>query len=132
MYRYHCKCCSRRSDLQQLGHLPPSQHALFPCTARSPTLISHLQRGSKPTRASARLQGSKPEYAELVDHDERPYEALVDLLDDDTPIQEMNEEQRTELQERRCGSQGRGSIYDSSLGGCHWPGTVCMCFDQVE
>ena len=86
------------------------------------------QRGHKPTRASARLQGVEPEYAETIDIDDRPYEQLEDLLaNDDVPVAQMTEEQRQELQERRCGSQGRGSIYDSSLGGWRPRAGVAQC-----
>mmetsp|Transcript_16304 Transcript_16304/g.35256 ORF Transcript_16304/g.35256 Transcript_16304/m.35256 type:complete len:434 (-) Transcript_16304:782-2083(-) len=88
-------------------------------------------------RRSKRLQGSEADYVEIDEHDNAiEYDdPLVDLMDrkgysrgelivPEAPTQE----ELQIIQQRRCASQGRGSVYDSAVGiTCHFCRQKKLC-----
>mmetsp|Transcript_14536 Transcript_14536/g.31132 ORF Transcript_14536/g.31132 Transcript_14536/m.31132 type:complete len:396 (-) Transcript_14536:291-1478(-) len=81
------------------------------------------------TRTSARLQGHKPQYAPVDDpdtdkpegyvHEYNKYGDRIEVsLNPDVTPEEKDKAKFKQLMERRCTSQGRGSVYDSEVGIC--------------
>eukprot|EP00775_Hariotina_reticulata_P003629 gene3629-3891_t len=93
------------------------------------------ERRSQPVRRSRRLTGAGAEFAELRDEEAVTYSdyegGLDDILADNADIESMPEDKQEQFQEIRCGSTGRGSVYDSVAGiTCHFCRQKKLCGEE--
>ncbi|WIA32303.1 hypothetical protein OEZ86_003146 [Tetradesmus obliquus] len=134
------RIAENRRRMEEMGVLDTARDLLKsfrpakPPTQRRTVPKERKPKRHQPVRRSRRLTGAGAEFGSQEDSNDEcvTYSdlepGLDDILADGGDIESMPEEKQVQFQEMRCGSMGRGSVYDSVAGiTCHFCRQKKLC-----